>query len=128
MAKLPGLGIGSWALDIQPPAIVGDGMARMNIISNNIAFIESLLRHSFPNAEISITPSRTDGKKFKVESETQSMFLCVSNEYLSDQPDSRIRADYEGLRLAQVLLASPGQYFLLSKHGLERLPSDIAAS
>jgi len=45
--ELPGLGIGSWALDIQPPAIVGDGMERMNIISNNIAFIESLLRHSF---------------------------------------------------------------------------------
>jgi len=74
-----GLGIGSWALDINH-SVVGDGMERMNIISNNIAFIESLLRHSFQTqkfrsrhlGQMGIFLSSSGVRKHK------SMFLCVS--------------------------------------------------
>jgi hypothetical protein len=94
----------------------------------NVELIGNLLRTSFKGASVSDCKSPLDGKKFKIEVEGKRMFLCVSDEYLCDQHESRIRKDFERQNVARTLSTNPGKYFLLGKSGMQQVPTQDAAS
>jgi competence transcription factor ComK len=97
-------------------------------ISANIKLVKTLLEESFKDAEISHTPLRIGGTKFKVELNQERMFLCISWEYLMDQCEARIRMDFEVQKVRKALSANPGQYILLNKLGLNRIEADDVES
>jgi competence transcription factor ComK len=97
-------------------------------ISANIKLVKTLLEESFEDAEISHTPLRIGGEKFKVELNRERMFLCISWEYLMDQCEARIRMDFEVQKVRKALSSNPGQYILLNKLGLNRVEADDVES
>jgi hypothetical protein len=56
------------------------------------------------------------------------MFLCVSNEYLCDQQEVRIRKDFERQNVARALSTNPGEHFLLGNSGMQQVPTQDAVS
>ena len=94
----------------------------------NVELIGDLLRASFKGARVSDYKSPLDGKKFKIEVEGKGMFLCVSNEYLRDQQELRIRKDFEHQNVARTLSTNPGKYFILGNSGMQEVPTQDAAS
>ena len=94
----------------------------------NITLIESLLLAFFKGANISYCKCRLDGQKFKIEVAAQKLFLCVSQEYLSDQCESRIRKDFELHSVPETLSMNPERYFLLSNQGMQQIPAQDVAS
>lgn len=94
----------------------------------NITLVESLLLASFKEANVSYCKCRLGGQKFKIELAAQKMSLCVSQEYLSDQSESRIRADFELYGVPRALSINPEQYFLLGNRGMQQVPAEDVAS
>jgi hypothetical protein len=94
----------------------------------NVELIENLLRTSFKGASVSDYKSPLEGNKFKIDVEGRSMFLCVSNEYLCDQHESRFRKDFERQNVARTLSTNLGKYFLLGNSGVQQIPTQDAAS
>jgi len=94
----------------------------------NVTLIENLLLASFKGANVSYCKCRLEGQKFKIEMAAQKMFLCVSAEYLSDQPESRIRTDFELYGVLGTLSMNPGRYFLLGNSGMQQIPAQDVAS
>jgi hypothetical protein len=97
-------------------------------VTSNVDLVESLLRTSFDGANISYCKCQLGGKKFKVEAESKKMFLCVSNEYLSDQNKVRISNDYKLYNVAETLAANPEQFFLLGNNGIQRIAAQDVSS
>ena len=93
----------------------------------NVKVIEGLLRESFNGADVKVTNSRLDGRKFVIATE-KKMLLCVSREYLNDQNESRVRSDFDHYRVARTLTAHPGEYFLLCNKGMQPIPASDATS
>ncbi len=94
----------------------------------NVELIGNLLRASFKGSSVSDCESPLDGRKFKIEVEGKGMFLCVSNEYLCDQGESRIRKDFERQNVARTLSANSGKYYLLGNSGMQQVSTQDAAS
>jgi hypothetical protein len=93
-----------------------------------VELIGNLLRTSFKDARVSDCKSPLDGKKFMVEADGKRLFLCVSNEYLCDRHEPRIRKDFERQNVAKTLSTNPGKCFLLGKSGMKQVPTRDAAS
>lgn len=94
----------------------------------NITLVERLLLASFKGASVSYCKCRLGGQKFKIELAAQKMFLCVSQEYLSDQCESTIRRDFEFHNVSKTLSLNPERYFLLGNKGMQQIPAQDVAS
>jgi len=94
----------------------------------NVTLVENLLRASFKEANVSYCKCRLGGQKFKIESAAQKMFLCVSQEYLSDQRESRISTDFETYSVPKTLSMNPERYFLLGNSGMQQIRAQEVAS
>ena len=94
----------------------------------NVTLVERLLLASFKGANVSNCKCRLGGQKFRIELAAQKMFLCVSQEYLSDQCESRIRRDFEFHNVPKTLSMNPERYFLLGNDGMQQIPAQDVAS
>lgn len=94
----------------------------------NITQIQTLLLAFFKGANVTYCKCRLGGQKFKIEAAAQKMFLCVSQEYLSDQRESRIRRDFELYSVPKTLSMNSERCFLLGNNGMQQIQAQDVAS
>lgn len=94
----------------------------------NVSRIKDLLNESIEGATVETTKLPDYQQKFKIDANGKRVFLIVSLEYLEDRDEQQIRRAFERYILPTLLTSDPGERFLLSGQGLNRIQSDLVAS